>query len=98
MWMRGRRRAGLICEPRIWFCGKSVLRRWKGADKIFVVVGRQPLLSRDISMITFALARLSAGSSIMNKMDIRLSMGIGLSKGYSLSLVIQVRLSQLSQL
>src|SRR6266702_753359 len=80
MWMPGLRKAGLICGPRIWLCGKSVLRRWRGADRIFAVVGRRLLLSRGISMTTFALARLWAGSSIMSKMGTGLSMGIGLSE------------------
>src|SRR6266702_2755020 len=80
MWMPGHRKAGLICAPRIWLCGKSVLRRWRGADRIFAGVDRRLLLLRGISMTTFALARLWAGSLITSKMGTGLSMGIGLSE------------------
>src|SRR6266480_2888269 len=80
MWMPGLRKAGLICDPRIWLCGKSALRRWREAGRIFAGAGQRLLLSKGISMTTFALARSWAGSLITSKMDTGLSMGIGLSE------------------
>src|SRR6266480_7184457 len=80
MWMPGLRKAGLICDPRIWLCGKSALRRWREAGRIFAGAGQRLLLSKGITMTTFALARLWAGSLITSKMGTGLSMGIGLSE------------------